>query len=123
MMKVEDVQNRIDNLAMERGLSRYELAHKAGIPQSTLYNMFERHTLPKLDTLELICDALEVSLSDFFLFTTKPGEGQHISEDEILLLELNRELTRRDREHLIIYAKGMIASSQTRNGDPALKKK
>ena len=45
-MNVEDVHKRINDLAEERGLSPYELARRAGMAQSSLYNMFERGTMP-----------------------------------------------------------------------------
>ena len=58
-MNVEEVHKRIKDLAEERGLSPYELARRSGMAQSSLYNMFERGTMPKIDTLEKICNERE----------------------------------------------------------------
>jgi len=57
---------RIKQLLAERGWSVYRLAEKSGIPQSTLSNMFNRSNYPTVPTLERICKALDISLSDFF---------------------------------------------------------
>jgi len=57
---------RIKQLLAERGWSVYRLAEKSGIPQSTLSNMFNRSNYPTVPTLERICKALDVSLSEFF---------------------------------------------------------
>ena len=111
-MTVEEVHNRINELAEEKGMSIYELAQRSGIAESTLYNLFERGTMPKLDTLDRICEGLEIAVSDFFIFTAKPGERYHMTDEEIELLEVTRELTKRNREHLMIYAQGMWDSQQ-----------
>ncbi len=116
-MTVEDVHGRIRRLAADNNLSIYELARKAGISESTLYNIFERGTMPKIDTLDRICTAVDITMSDFFIFGSRPGQGSHITEEETELLEISRELTKRNREHLMIYAQGMIASQQSKKKD------
>ena len=109
-MKVVDIHKRIKQMAKDRGLSTYELAKRSGMTISSLYNMFERGTMPKIETLQKICDGMEVSLSDFFAFCSKPKAGSHLTENDILLLEINRELTKQNQEKLMIYAEGMKAS-------------
>ncbi len=109
-MKVVDIHKRISQMAEERGLSTYELAKRSGMAVSSLYNMFERGTMPKIETLKKICDGMGVSLSDFFAFCSKPGDGSHLTKNDILLLEINRELTQQNQEKLLIYAEGMKAS-------------
>jgi transcriptional regulator with XRE-family HTH domain len=106
-MKVVDVHNRIKGLADERGLSPYELAKRSGMALSSLYNMFERGTMPKIDTLEKLCNGMEISLSDFFMFLSKPRAGGYLSEKDMALIEINRELTERNQDHLLVYAQGM----------------
>ena len=106
-MNVEDVHKRINDLAEERGLSPYELARRSGMAQSSLYNMFERRTMPKIDTLEKICNGIGVSLSDFFVFVSKPRAGGYLTERDIELVEVNRDLSERNQDHLLAYALGM----------------
>ncbi len=106
-MKVEDVHNRIRELAKERGLTSYELARRSGMALSSLYNMFERGTMPKLETLERMCGGLDVTLSDFFAFLSKPRTGSYLTENDMALLEANRSLPERKQEQLVAYAQGM----------------
>lgn len=116
-MTVAEIHTRIETLAGEKNLSMYELARRSGMAESTLYNLFERGTMPKLDTLERICNGLEITLSDFFIFLEDPKDRKHISEDEAALLEINRSLTKRNREHLMVYAVGMRDSQMTKRED------
>ena len=62
-----DINKRIENLRFQRGWSMYELAQEAGITQSTLTSMMKRGTPPKIDTLENICEAFGITLSQFFM--------------------------------------------------------
>ena len=50
----------------ERGWTIYHVAKKAGIPCSTVRNMFVRDTDPSMKTLESVCNGLGISLSQFF---------------------------------------------------------
>ncbi len=61
-----DVIERIDYLRKERGWSINNLAMEAMITQSTVNNIFNRHSEPKISTLRAICDALGITLSEFF---------------------------------------------------------
>ena len=61
-----DVLKRINTLRLSRGWSVYRLANEAGLAQSTIINMFNRETLPSITTLESICSAFGISMSEFF---------------------------------------------------------
>ena len=107
-MNVVDVHNRINNLAEEHGLSMYELAKRSGMALSSLYNMFERGTMPKLETLEKICDGMDISVSEFFVVFSKPKVGGYVTEDDLELVETNHGLSKPNQNHLLVYAKGML---------------
>ena len=62
-----DVLKKINTLRLQRNWSVYRLSVESGIPQSTLTNMFNRETLPSITTLECICNAFHITMSDFFL--------------------------------------------------------
>lgn len=113
-MNVVDVHNRIKSLAEERNLSAYELAKRSGMALSSLYNMFERGTMPKIETLERICNGMDVTLSDFFVFLSKPRPGGYITEGDMALIEVNRGLSARNQEHLLTYAQGMKEAQQNK---------
>lgn len=61
-----DIIKRITDLTNERGWSTYKLAQKSGLSSSTIANIYRRHTIPSLSTLEIICDAFGITLSQFF---------------------------------------------------------
>lgn len=61
-----DVLERIDTLRMARGWSINRLALEAMLTQSTLNNLYTRKTEPKLSTLRALCQALGISLAEFF---------------------------------------------------------
>ena len=61
-----DIIKRITDLTNERGWSTYKLAQKSGLSSSTIANIYRRHTIPSLSTLEIICDAFGITLCQFF---------------------------------------------------------
>ena len=61
-----DTIERIKELMKQRNWSEYRLAKESHMSQSTISNIFHRNTLPSIPTLEIICDAFGISLSQFF---------------------------------------------------------
>lgn len=61
-----DVIKRISDLTKERGWSTYRLAYESGLSSSTIANIYRRNTIPSLVTLESICTAFGITLSQFF---------------------------------------------------------
>lgn len=75
-----DCLAKIQSLINERGWTMYQLSHRAGIPQSTLSNLFIRYNVPTVPTLEKICNALGITLSEFF------ADENTLNKDEARLL-------------------------------------
>lgn len=61
-----DVLKRIDDLIKERNWSDYRLAMESGLSSSTIANLRRRNTVPSIPTLEAICNAFGITLSQFF---------------------------------------------------------
>ena len=61
-----DTMARVRELAAERNLSLHGLARVCDVPYSTLKNAELRHSQLSVDTIELICTGLEISLAAFF---------------------------------------------------------
>ena len=61
-----DILKKINQLRLDKNWSIYRLSVESGVPQSTITNMFNRETLPSIITLQSICNALGITLSDFF---------------------------------------------------------
>ena len=92
-----DCLERIKELLAMRGWSMYQLSKKSKIPQSTLSNLFTRSNAPTVPTLEKICDAFEISLSEFFSVENES------KDDEIVSLYNN--LSPKSREALLEFLK------------------
>ncbi|MBQ6920339.1 MAG: helix-turn-helix transcriptional regulator [Bacilli bacterium] len=66
-----DFKKRITELLKAKKWSQYELAKRAGMHKSTIRNMLRTKNSPRIDTLEQVCKAFGISLSDFFKENTK----------------------------------------------------
>ena len=86
---MEDLIQKLNKLRLERNLSVYRLAELSGINQSTLANTFSRGTMPSIKHLELICDTLGLTLSQFFAEDERPVK---LSQRERELIEDYRKL-------------------------------
>lgn len=94
-----DAKLRIKQLLEERKWSEYRLAKECGISQSIITNMFRRNNAPTLPTLELICNALDISLSQFFLEGDDPVA---LTEEQKLLLSKWRTLTEEQKKAFLL---------------------
>ena len=74
-----EVLEKIDILRKDRGWSINYLAMESELTQSTLNNLYRRHTEPKISTLRSICNAFGISLSEFF-----KDEDEDNEEDELI---------------------------------------
>lgn len=61
-----DAIKRIDELMAERNWTDYKLSIESGLSSSTIANIHRRNTIPSITTLEAICHAFGISLSQFF---------------------------------------------------------
>ena len=61
-----DINAHLKQMIQERGWSEYRLAKECGLSESTIANIFRRNCTPSFSTLEIICKAFGVSLSQFF---------------------------------------------------------
>lgn len=61
-----DTLTRLQQLLRDRGWTEYRLAKECGLAQNTIGNIFRRNTVPSISTLETICSAFGITLSQFF---------------------------------------------------------
>ena len=61
-----NTHDRLRKLMKEREWTEYRLSKECGLSESTLANIFRRNTVPSITTLETICDAFGITLSQFF---------------------------------------------------------
>ena len=93
-----DINKKINNLRFQRGWSMYELAQEMGITQSTLTSIMKRGNAPKIDTLQRICDAVGITLAQFFM---EDEQLEILSGEEKRLVSLFRKLPEEKQQALI----------------------
>ncbi len=96
-----DVLAKIKRLMRERRWTEYKLAKESNLSQSTISNLFLRNTLPTIPTLEAICNAFNMTLSEFFM------DEQEKTEQTLITTKLNR--LNKDQKKLIISVIDNIA--------------
>jgi len=57
---------KIVELREARNWSEYQLAERANIPQSTINSWYRKNMTPSISSLEKICTALDITLSQLF---------------------------------------------------------
>ena len=67
MNTVTAVKERILQLCQERSISINKLATMCGLPRSSIKNiLYGKSMNPKLITIKMICDGLNLTLGEFF---------------------------------------------------------
>ncbi len=61
-----DVLEKINYYRQQKGWSEYYLAERSSIPQSTINSWNKKNYIPSISSLEKICDAFGITLSQFF---------------------------------------------------------
>lgn len=89
---------RIRQLLHERGWTVYKLSKLSGVSQSTLSNMFNRNNDPSISTLEDICRAFGITLSQFF---ANEGELVALNKEQAEMLEKWSTLTSEQKNALL----------------------
>ncbi len=88
-----DVKARLQQLMDEREWTIYRIAKEAGIPWSTVRNMFKRNTEPSVQTLECLCNGMGMTLSQFFDEDNSMG----LSPEQAKLLQEWSRLREKDK--------------------------
>ena len=63
---VKNVLDTITSYREAQNWSIYDLASEAGIKPTTISSWYRKNIMPTLPTLEKLCDAFNVSVSEFF---------------------------------------------------------
>lgn len=63
-----NVLDRIMQLRMERNWTEYRLSEESGIAQTTISSWFRKNITPSIPSLDNICKAFHITLSEFFDF-------------------------------------------------------
>lgn len=87
---MNDVLKKITELRTERHWTEYQLAEESGLTQSTISSWCRKNMLPTLPSLIKICDAFNISVSQFFLEDS--AQAVLLNEKQIQLMEAASKL-------------------------------
>ena len=82
---MKDILTAITTYREERGWTEYQLAEQSGLPQSTISSWYRKNMVPTVPSLEKICAAFGITLSQLF------AEG----DSPVSLTEPQRKLLKR----------------------------
>lgn len=100
-----NVLNRIIQLRMERNWSEYELSQKSGITQSTISTWYRKNTIPSIPSLEKICKAFDITLSEFFIEDN--SKSVELTATQLQLIHYSEKLTSSQLEHLLLFLESL----------------
>ena len=63
---VKDLLTAITKYREARGWTEYQLAEHSGLPQSTISSWYRKNMVPSVPSLEKICHAFGITLSQLF---------------------------------------------------------
>jgi transcriptional regulator with XRE-family HTH domain len=87
-----NIGNVIRSYRADRGLSQGDIERRTGLLRCYLSRVENGHTVPSLETLAKIAEALDISLADFFPGCETPSERDaqkmlgELSEEEVRFL-------------------------------------
>ena len=101
-----DILKKITEMRLERNWTEYELAARAELTQSTISSWYRKNLIPSIPSLEHICNAFGITLSQFFLesgcFPTQ------ITKEQIDILERWNRLTKEQQEKLADFLDSVL---------------
>jgi transcriptional regulator with XRE-family HTH domain len=108
----------IRGFRLQKGLSQGDIEKRTGLLRCYLSRVENGHTVPSLETLQKIAQALDLPLSHFFSEDPiKEASGVALSEDEIrFLTQVQRyaaNLTESDRRLLLAMVRKFAATVTT----------
>ena len=69
------MKNILETIAIyrqERGWTEYQLAERSGLPQSTISSWYRKNMVPTVPSLEKVCAAFGITLSQLFAEDGEP---------------------------------------------------
>lgn len=101
-----DILRKIVELRLEKGWTEYELAERSELPQSTISSWYRKNLIPSIPSLEHICDAFGITLSQLF----QEGEcfSETISQEQMNILKRWNRMTKAQQKKLADFLDAMI---------------
>ena len=94
---MKDILSMITQYREGRGWTEYQLAERAGLPQSTISSWYRKNMIPTVASLEKICHAFGITLSQLF---AENEEAVTLTDNQQKLLQRWGRLTKEQQEAL-----------------------
>ena len=96
---VKDILSVITQYREDRGWTEYQLAERSGLPQSTISSWYRKKIVPTVPSLEKICAAYGVTLSQLF---AEGEESVALTDSQKKLLDHWARLS--DEQQAVVFA-------------------
>jgi transcriptional regulator with XRE-family HTH domain len=113
-----NIGDTIRNYRLQKGMSQGDIEKRTGLLRCYLSRVENGHTIPSLDTLAKIANAMDLPLSQFFADSVHNNGSKgspQLSDDEVRFLSQIRRyavsLNESDRKLVLAMVKKMAASS------------
>ena len=92
-----DILEKIYEMRIERNWTEYQLAKKAELPQSTISSWYNKKIAPSIFSLEKICKAFGITMSQLFACESEsveltPGQREMLDKWNVLSAEQKKSL-------------------------------
>ncbi|MGN1479271.1 MAG: helix-turn-helix domain-containing protein [Acutalibacteraceae bacterium] len=96
---MKDILATVTAYREERGWTEYQLAERSGLPQSTISSWYRKNIVPTIPSLEKICTAFGITLSQLFAQGDTPVS---LTESQKKLLERWSRLN--EEQQAVVFA-------------------
>ena len=96
---VKNILDTIIKYREERGWTEYQLAERSGLPQSTISSWYRKNMIPTVPSLEKICAAFSITLSQLF---AEDEDVISLTESQRRLVEAWSRLT--EEQQAVVFA-------------------
>lgn len=101
-----DILEKITKMRLEKGWTEYELAERAELTQSTISSWYRKNLIPSIPSLEHICDAFGITLSQFF--AENECFSENLNQEQIDILKRWNRLTKDQQKKLADFLDALL---------------
>lgn len=101
MLPENYIIERIEALCEEKQMSRYRLAQKSGLAQSSISTLLNRKSVPTIQTIDKLCDGFGITLAQFFC-----SARVDLTEEQQELLDTWDKMNEQEKMLVNAYIKG-----------------
>ena len=95
-----NILTKITQLRTNRNWTEYRLSEESSVPQSTISSWYSKNMLPSISSLEKICKAFGITMSQFF---ASENDLVELTEEQKEMLEKWNCLTNKQKQALLLF--------------------